>query len=155
MERSLSLLTDRIEVLRAAVRRARARHPFQNIPAAEGATLFRPTVMKMCRYLCPGGEGSVVLPAGAGRFMERVGVRGLTHSLVHSFNPIMGVHRMSSTRPPRTAACRTTGAADSMEFQDRASRCKLAPVLTIARIARSRVWKLVSSGRRSARGGGS
>ena len=53
MERSLSLLTDRIEVLRAAVRRARAQHPFQNIPAAEGATLFRPTVMKMCRYLCP------------------------------------------------------------------------------------------------------
>jgi len=71
MERSLSLLTDRIEVLRAAVRRARAQHPFQNIPAAEGATLFRPTVMKMCRYLCPGGEGSVVLPAGAGRFMGR------------------------------------------------------------------------------------
>src|SRR3989304_3619002 len=65
MERRLSLLTDHIEVLRAAVRRARAQHPFQNIPAAEGATLFRPTVMKMCRYLCHQGGGEVFcrLPA--------------------------------------------------------------------------------------------
>src|SRR3990167_7078388 len=70
MERSLSLLTDRIEVLRAAVRRARAQHPFQNIPAAGGATLFRPSVMKMCRYLCRQGGGEVFLSASSRRTSE-------------------------------------------------------------------------------------
>src|SRR3990170_2056815 len=104
MERSLSLLTDRIEVLRAAVRRARAQHPFQNIPAAEGATLFRPTVMKMCRYLCLDGGGAPERGAGT-RLRDATEKAHNSTRISGALHPAAGSHPSASRwnlfRPPR------------------------------------------------------